>query len=122
MRFRDVGVQHQYDGDFNIYREEGDSRYGEPDYLFLYFHTECCVVLDGEEVPFYKLNLIKWGLFYKVGNSYIDLETLKVYKLTKTGGFKFLQERSIDPRSLSPLNTDKSHISYRQIKKILKQN
>ena len=47
---------------------------------------------------------------------------LKVYKLTKTGGFKFLQERSIDPRSLSPLNTDKSHISYRQIKKILKQN
>lgn len=79
-------------------------------------------VLDGKEVPFYKLNLIKWGLFYKVGNSYIDLETLKVYKLTKIGGFKFLRERSIDPRSLSLLNIDKSHISYRQIKKILKQN
>lgn len=44
MRFRDVGVQLEYDGDFKIYREDGISRYGKPDYLFLYFHTECCVV------------------------------------------------------------------------------
>ena len=79
-------------------------------------------IFEDREILNYKLNFVKWGLFYKVGNSYIDLETLKVYKLTKTGGFKFLQERSIDPRSLSHLNTDKSHISYRQIKKILKQN
>ena len=45
MRFRDVGVQLEYDGDFKIYREDGISRYGKPDYLFLYFHTECCVCL-----------------------------------------------------------------------------
>lgn len=50
MRFRDIGVQLQYDSHFRIYRENGISAYGEPDYLFLYFHTECCVVLKGEEV------------------------------------------------------------------------
>ena len=43
MRFRDVGVQLEYDGDFKIYREDGISRYGKPDYLFLYFHTELAV-------------------------------------------------------------------------------
>ena len=31
MRFRDVGVQLEYDGDFKIYREDGISRYGKPD-------------------------------------------------------------------------------------------
>ena len=30
-------------------------------------------VLNGEEIFNYKLSLIKWGLFYKVGSSYIDL-------------------------------------------------
>ena len=39
MRFRDVGVQLEYDGDFKIYREDGISRYGKPDYLFLYFQV-----------------------------------------------------------------------------------
>lgn len=50
MRFRDMGVQLQYDSDFVIDREDGISRYGKPDYLFLYFHTECGVVLNGKEV------------------------------------------------------------------------
>ena len=35
MRFRDVGVQLEYDSDFKIYREDGISRYGKPDYLFI---------------------------------------------------------------------------------------
>ena len=77
MRFRDVGVQHQYDGDFNIYREEGDSRYGEPDYLFLYFHTECCVVLDGEEVQVKAPSVILYDIgvkqhYYATQETYVD--------------------------------------------------
>ena len=50
MRIRDMGVQLQYDSDFVIDREDGISHYGKPDYLFLYFHTECCVELNGEEI------------------------------------------------------------------------
>ena len=77
MRFRDVGVQHQYDGDFNIYREEGDSRYGEPDYLFLYFYTECCVVLDGEEVQVKAPSVILYDIgvkqhYYATQETYVD--------------------------------------------------
>ena len=45
MRFRDVGVQLEYDGDFKIYREDGISRYGKPDYLFLYFHMSVVLCL-----------------------------------------------------------------------------
>lgn len=79
-------------------------------------------VLNGEEIFNYKLSLVKWGLFYKVGSSYIDLETFKSYKLTNKNKFHYLYERSIDPRSLSFINENKKHISYKQIKKILKQN
>ncbi len=79
-------------------------------------------VLDNEEFFNYKLSFVKWSLFYKVGNSYIDLDTIKSYKLTELNGFHFLHERSIDPRGLSLLDTNKKHISYKQIKKILKQN
>lgn len=45
MRFRDVGVQLEYDGDFKIYREDGISVW-KTGLFILYFHTECCVVLD----------------------------------------------------------------------------
>ena len=31
MRIRDMGVQLQYDSDFEIYREDGISGYGEAD-------------------------------------------------------------------------------------------
>ena len=77
MRFRDVGVQLKYDGDFKIYREDGISRYGEPDYLFLYFHTECCVVLDGEEVQVKPPSVILFDIgakqhYYATQETYMD--------------------------------------------------
>ena len=49
MRIRDMGVQLQYDSDFEIYREDGISGYGEADYLFVYFHSKCFVEINGEE-------------------------------------------------------------------------
>lgn len=79
-------------------------------------------IFDGKEFFNYKLSLVKWGIFYKVGSSYIDLETLKSYKLTSKNKFHYLYERSIDPRSLSFIDVNKKNISYRQIKKILRQN
>lgn len=77
MRFRDVGVQLEYDGDFKIYREDGISRYGKPDYLFLYFHTECCVVLDKQPVYVKPPSVILYDIgakqhYYAVNDSYKD--------------------------------------------------
>ena len=100
MRFRDVGVQHQYDGDFNIYREEGDSRYGEPDYLFLYFHTECCVVLDGEEVQVKAPSVILYDIgvnqhYYATQETYVDDYV----------HFLFDESRSFVDELCLPLNT-----------------
>ena len=77
MRFRDVGVQLEYDGDFKIYREDGISRYGKPDYLFLYFHTECCVVLDKQPIYVKPPSVILYDIgakqhYYAVNDSYKD--------------------------------------------------
>lgn len=79
-------------------------------------------IFEGREVLNYKLNFIKWGLFYKVGKHYIDLETLSSYKITDLNTRSRVFERSIDPRSLSYFEYDNNHISYKQIKRILKQN
>lgn len=50
MKIHDMGVQLKYDGNFKIYREDGVSSSGKADYLFLYFHSRCCVELAGEKV------------------------------------------------------------------------
>lgn len=68
----------------------------------------------------YELEDIKWSLFYKVGNYYIDLQDLKTYNLLNNKEINFLHQRDIDPRSLS-LYTNKN-ISYTEIKRILKKH
>lgn len=78
--------------------------------------------LDNKEILNYKLNFVKWGLFYKVGKYYIDLETLTSYKITELNSYSHVFEKSIDPRSISYFEYDKNHISYKQIKRILKNN
>ncbi len=77
MRFRDVGVQLQYDSDFTIYRENGISRYGEPDYLFLYFHTECCVEINEEKIQVKPPSVILFDIgskqhYYATQETYMD--------------------------------------------------
>lgn len=77
MRFRDIGIRLQYDGDFKIYREDGISRYGKPDYLFLYFHTECCVVLGDEEIIVKPPAVILYDIgakqhYYATKDTYMD--------------------------------------------------
>ena len=41
MRFRDVGVQLEYDSDFKIYREDGISRYGWMTAVLLWMKSIC---------------------------------------------------------------------------------
>ncbi len=77
MRFRDVGVQLQYDSDFTIYRENGISRYGEPDYLFLHFHTECCVEINGEKIQVKPPSVLLYDIgakqhYYATQETYMD--------------------------------------------------
>ena len=79
-------------------------------------------IFEDREILNYKLNFVKWGLFYKVGNHYIDLETLTSYKITELNSYSHVFQKSIDPRSISPFEHDKNHISYKQLKRILKQD
>ena len=86
MRFRDVGVQLEYDGDFKIYREDGISRYGKPDYLFLYFHTEFCVVLDKKKIYVQPPSVLLYYIFVTIQNS-IRKTAVSQLKFTSCGYF-----------------------------------
>lgn len=108
MRFRDVGVQLQYDSDFKIYREDGISRYGEPDYLFLYFHTECCVVLNGEEIPVTPPSVILYDVgakqhYYATQESYMDDYVHFWFDESRS----FIDELSLPLNTVIPLPEDK---------------
>ena len=77
MRIRDMGVQLQYDSDFEIYREDGISGYGEADYLFVYFHSKCCVEIAGEEIFVTPPAVILFDIhsrqhYYAVDDTYMD--------------------------------------------------
>lgn len=77
MRFRDMGVQLQYDSNFAIYREDGVSEYGEADYLFVYFHSRCCVELEGKVISVTPPAAILFDIhsrqhYYAVDDSYKD--------------------------------------------------
>ena len=77
MRIRDMGIQSQYEGDFEIYREDGISGYGEADYLFVYFHSKCCVEIGGTEIPVTPPAVILYDIhsrqhYYAAEDSYSD--------------------------------------------------
>lgn len=77
MRIRDMGVQLRYDGDFEIYREDGISGYGEADYLFVYFHSKCFVEINGEEIQVAPPAVILFDInsrqhYYAADDSYMD--------------------------------------------------
>lgn len=77
MRIRDMGVQLQYDSDFEIYREDGISGYGEADYLFVYFHSKCFVEIAGEEILVTPPSVILFDIhsrqhYYAADETYMD--------------------------------------------------
>lgn len=72
MRIHKMGVQMRYDGNFQIYREKGSE-----DYLFLYFHSECAVELQGEMVEVKPPAALIYQIgsrqhYYATGDSYMD--------------------------------------------------
>lgn len=77
MRIHDMGVQLRYDGDFEIYREDGVSSSGIPDYLLIYFHSRCCVELNGEKIQVTPPAVILFDIhskqhYYAVDDTYED--------------------------------------------------
>lgn len=77
MRIHDIGVQLKYDENFKIYREKGVSASGVSDYLFLYFHGNCCVELKGELVQVNPPAVVIFDIhskqhYYAVDDTYED--------------------------------------------------
>lgn len=50
MRICDMGIQLQHNKKFEIFRENGVSSYGKPDYLFIYFYSNCFVEINGQTI------------------------------------------------------------------------
>lgn len=77
MRIRDMGIQLQYESDFEICREDGISGCGEADYLFVYFHSKCCVEINGEEIQVTPPAVVLYDIhsrqhYYAAEESYVD--------------------------------------------------